>query len=216
MPRGGHCIDQMPARAQHTGKLGLRHRREDVQQKVSPAVPHGGAKAAADTEGCLGHQPGGQPHGLLGEVERCELRTAKGIIKVFVVAALAAAGVHDMAVGQLGTEGGQRLHKRRIVPGGEERAAGADHRLTVAGVGSVLFLHRQQISVALPCKVKAVRFGAAQGARIQQQRPAADRAAQRCRCGGGHSAAGAAGAAVSGVSIFSGGRGTVMPPWAAR
>ena len=26
MPRGGHRIDQMPARAQHTGKLGLRHR----------------------------------------------------------------------------------------------------------------------------------------------------------------------------------------------
>ena len=121
-----------------------------------------------------------------------------------------------MAMGQLGTEGGQRLHKRRIVPGGEERAAGADHRLAVAGVSGVLFLHWQQIGVALLGQIKAVGLGTAQTAPGQQQRPAADRAAQRCRCGGGHSAAGAAGAAVSGVSVFSGGRGTVMPPWAAR
>ena len=143
MPRGGHGVNKMPARAQHTGKLSLGHGREDVQKQVGPAVAHRCTKAAADTEGCLGHQPGGQPHGLLGQVERRNLRAAQRVIQILIVAALAAAGVHNMVVGQRGAKRGQRRHQRGVVPCRQERAAGADHGLAVAGVGGVLLLHRQ-------------------------------------------------------------------------
>ena len=122
------------------------------------------------------------------------------------------------ARGQRGAKRGQRRHQRGVVPCRQERAAGADHGLAVAGIGGVLLLHRQQVGVALFGKVKAVGAGTAQAAPGQQQRPAAYGAAQGCRGGGGHSVA-SAGVAVSGVSAASdasGGSGTVIPPWAAR
>ena len=46
-------------------------------------------------------------------------------------------------VGQRGAKRGQRRHQRGVVPCRQERAAGADHGLAVAGVGGVLLLHRQ-------------------------------------------------------------------------
>ena len=54
MPRGGHGVNKMPARAQHTGKLSLGHGREDVQKQVGPAVAHRCTEAAADTERRVG------------------------------------------------------------------------------------------------------------------------------------------------------------------
>ena len=218
MPRGGHGVNKMPARAQHTGKLGLGHGREDVQKQVGPAVAHRCTKAATDTERRVGHELRRQPHGLLGQVERRNLRAAQRVIQILIVAALSAAGVHNMVMGQRGAKRCQRRHQRGVVPCRQERAAGADHGLAVAGVGGVLLLHRQQVGVALFGKVKAVGSGTAQAAPGQQQRPAAYGAAQGCRGGGGHSAA-SAGVAVSGVSAASdasGGSGTVIPPWAAR
>ncbi len=105
------------------------------------AVPHGGGRKS-----CRRHRmprrarastPAARPP--LDRSNAAICGPPRGIIKVFVVAALAAAGVHNMVVGQRGAKRGQRLHKRRIVPCRQERAAGADHGFAVAGVGGVLF-----------------------------------------------------------------------------
>lgn len=110
---GGHGVDQMSARAQHAAELCPGKRGKDVQQQVGPAIPHGGTKAAAHTESGLRQQPGRQAHGLFGEVEAHDGRfVPQCFVQVGVIAALAAASIHDVVVRQVSTEIRQCLHQR--------------------------------------------------------------------------------------------------------
>ena len=177
----GHSVDQAAARAQHAAELGPRKWGKDVQQQIGPAIAHRGAEAAADAKCGFGQQLGRQAHSLFREVEADDGRfIAQCFVQVGVIAALAAAGIHDVGVRQRGAKVGQCLHQRGVMPGRKERAAGAHHLFAIAGVGGVLFLDGQQIGIPLFGKVKAVGFGAAQAAAHLQQRALTNRAAQGC------------------------------------
>ena len=208
----GHHIDHPSAGTQHPQELLLCKGRKAVQQQVRPAGAHRLAEAGCHGVLCRGQCLGGKAHRRLGNVKACQLQFPSGGVKLPgdapVVPALAAACIQQMQPAVRGgrdpvfqTQFSHRLPKDAVVPPVQKGAACRHHFLAVAGGFGAHALHRQKMPVALFGTVKAVPFGALQGAFPSEGSPAQG-ALPRDRSIFSH------------TSLVWSSMGAVAPPWA--
>jgi hypothetical protein len=186
MVRPGIKLQQLAARLEHTGKLGMDRKPENAQHPIKRAWLHGQVGVAA-------HNPGGQPvlfrcrqDRPLGDIQpkqRQGLAATGRSGQLTQVVTLAATGI-EATGNSPGWQTRQyrpayRSGNRLVMAGIEEALAGSDHQLAVARIARALVLNRKQVGIALTGDVKAMTSGAAPHRPVAVKRGAVQGAGKR-------------------------------------